>query len=122
VLVNRLLNQFFAEYLSAVESKLSALTGYHVVPFETLSRADRAEELLGMIDQRLCDAIIALEYTGDPEKSASTVARPSRSSSASRSSAPRRSVGRPGVFVDYEPASAEPLRGVREAGARRSVC
>ncbi|MEM7756245.1 MAG: LacI family DNA-binding transcriptional regulator [Planctomycetota bacterium] len=68
VLVNRLHNQFFAEYLSAVEAGLSE-HGYHAVPFETMSRPDRAEELLDMIDQRLCDAIIALEYTGNPERS-----------------------------------------------------
>ncbi|USN99486.1 MAG: LacI family DNA-binding transcriptional regulator [Phycisphaeraceae bacterium] len=69
LLVNRLLNQFFAEYLSAIEAELSA-ENYHTIPFETFSDPQRAQTLLGMIDQRLCDAIIALEYTDDPSKAA----------------------------------------------------
>jgi LacI family transcriptional regulator len=119
VLVNRLLNQFFAEYLSVLESDLSA-HGLHVVPFETLSRANRAESLLGMIDQRLCDAIIALEYTGDPSQSASrgedfplTV----RVEEFGKEADP---VGQAGVVrIDYKPASDRLFEVFREAGAQK---
>jgi DNA-binding LacI/PurR family transcriptional regulator len=119
LLVNRLLNQFFAEYLSVIESKLSA-RAFHAVPFETLSRADRAEELLGMIDQRLCDAIIALEYTGDPEK-----ARERREGfplvvRAEQFGRRADSTGAAGtVFVDYEPATRHLFETLRGSGARR---
>jgi len=119
VLVNRLLNQFFAEYLSVLESDFSG-HGFHVVPFETLSRAERAESLIGMIDQRLCDAIVALEYTGDPERSAKrgknfplTVRVESfgdRTDPAGPSD---------GVRVDYLPATDRLFERFAEAGARR---
>lgn len=119
VLVNRLLNQFFAEFLSVLESDLSE-HGYHVVPFETFSRADRAEKLLGMIDQRLCDAIVALEYTGDPERSAArgkdfpvTV----RVEGFGEHADP---AGFSGVVtVDYKPATDRLFEVFREAGAKR---
>jgi len=117
--VNRLLNQFFAEYLSVIESLL-ATRGYHAVPFETLSRADRAEELVGMIDQRLCDAIIALEYTGDPEKSR---ARPEGFPMVVRTEEFGRradTIGETGtVYVDYEPATRHLFETLRGVGASR---
>lgn len=119
LLVNRLLNQFFAEYLSVIESKLSG-EGFHCVPFETLSRADRAEELLGMIDQRLCDAIIALEYTGDPEKPRTrgkvfplTV----RVEEFGHKADPAENAGT--VFVDYEPATRHLFETLKSSGATR---
>ena len=119
LLVNRLLNQFFAEYLSAVESKLSE-KGYHAVPFETFSRADRAEELLGMIGQRLCDGIVALEYTGDParrrERSESfpLVVRVEEFGHRAEPTA-----GAGSVFIDYEPATRNLFETFRGQGATR---
>lgn len=119
LLVNRLLNQFFAEYLSSVESKLSE-KGYHAVPFETFSRADRAEELLGMISQRLCDGIVALEYTGDP------ATRRSRGESFplvvrveefGHRAEPTSGAG--SVFVDYEPATLNLFETFKSVGGTR---
>jgi DNA-binding LacI/PurR family transcriptional regulator len=119
LLVNRLLNQFFAEYLSVMESRLSD-EGYHAVPFETLSQADRAEDLLGMIDQRLCDAIIALEYTGDPEKSRKRGADfplTLRVEEFGHKADPSGKANT--VFVDYAPATRRLFETFREAGATR---
>lgn len=119
VLVNRLFNQFFAEYLSVIESKLST-EGFHVVPFETLSRADRAEQLLGMIDQRLCDAIIALEYTGDPKKPKTRGADfplTLRVEEFGHKADPAGEAGT--VFVDYQPATRRLFETCRSVGATR---
>ena len=119
LLVNRLLNQFFAEYLNAVESKLSE-RGFHAVPFETMSRPERAEDLLGMIDQRLCDGIVALEYTGDPEKRRDRsavfplVVRVEEFGHRVEPSA-----GAGSVFVDYEPATRNLFETFRNIGATR---
>lgn len=119
VLVNRLLNQFFAEYLSVLESALSD-HGLHVVPFETLSRPDRAENLLGMIDQRLCDAIIALEYTGDPARSESRGKNFPLTVRVEEFGAHADPVGQAGtVRVDYKPASDRLFQVFCENGARR---
>jgi len=118
VLVNRLLNQFFAEYLSVLESELSK-NGYHAVPFETLSQPDRAEKLLGMIDQRLCDAIIALEYTGNPERSTSRGSKfplTVRVEVFGEHADPAGTAG--AVHVDYKPATDRLFHVFHEAGAR----
>ncbi len=119
LLVNRLLNQFFAEYLSAVESKLSE-KGYHAVPFETFSRPERAEEQLGMISQRLCDGIIALEYTGDPDTRRSRGASfplVVRVEEFGHRAEPTADAG--SVFIDYEPATRHLFETFKSVGATR---
>lgn len=119
LLVNRLLNQFFAEYLSAVESRLSD-RGYHAVPFETMSQPERAEQILGMIDQRLCDGVVALEYTGDPSATREqdeifpVVVRTETFGAAGEAES-----GSGSVFVDYEPATRRLFETFRSIGARR---
>ena len=119
VLVNRLLNQFFAEYLSVIESSLSE-HGYHAVPFETMSRPERAEQLLGMIDQRLCDAIVALEYTGDPERSASRGQKFPLTVRVEEFGEDSDPVGGGAVVrVDYKPATDRLFQVFAGAGAKR---
>lgn len=119
VLVNRMLNQFFAEYLSVLDEALGE-HNYHVVPFETLSRPDRAERLIGMIDQRLCDAIVALEYTGDPERPAARGKDFPLTIRVEDFGDPVETSGSAGVVcVNYKPATDRLFAAFKSAGARR---
>ncbi|USN99534.1 MAG: LacI family DNA-binding transcriptional regulator [Phycisphaeraceae bacterium] len=119
LLVNSLLNQFFAEYLSAVEVELRDAS-FHTIPFETHSDPKRAEDILGMVDQRICDAVIAIEYTTDPSLAAGR--KPdfplvTRSESLGERHDP--ATVNVAVWVEYEPAIRHLFMHFKRVGARR---
>jgi DNA-binding LacI/PurR family transcriptional regulator len=73
-----------------------------------------------MIDQRLCDGIIALEYTGDPEKRRDrSAAFPLvvRVEEFGHRAEPTAGAG--SVFVDYEPATRNLFETFKSIGASR---
>lgn len=67
LILNKLANPFFGHYVSLIEERL-AERGYHVLPMETRSIAEREHELISMFDQQVFDAVLSLGYSDNNDK------------------------------------------------------
>jgi len=119
LLLHNVRNDFFCAYLEAIEANL-APHEYHTVPFESRALPERADQVLELIDGRVCDALISLEYIRDqpvPRRRNDPFPMVLRQEVFGDATPPMRDVKT--LQVDYQPALAALCSHFRDMGATK---